>query len=89
MNEIPLDYEETNSNLKIMVNYIIENDLDLPPKQEIVKPPLSVFSTNMGQSIAVGASGGKKRLSKKNKTRKRKTKKNKKYKKQKKTKKYK
>lgn len=89
MNGIPLDYEETNSNLKNLVFIIIQNDLALPPKQEIVKPPLSVFSTNMGQSIAVGASGGKKKLSKKNKTRKRKTKKNKKYKKQKKTKKYK
>jgi len=87
MNGIPLDYEETKSNLNFLINYIIQNDLDLPPKQEIVKSPLSVFSTNMGQSIAVGASGGKKKLSKKNKTRKRKTKKNKK--KQKKTKKYK
>jgi len=87
MNGIPLDYEETNSNLKNLVFIIIQNDLALPPKQEIVKPPLSVFSTNMGQSIAVGASGGKKKLSKKNKTRKRKNIKNKK--KQKKTKKYK
>ena len=90
MNGIPLDYKDKNSNLKIVVNYIIQNDLDLPKIQQpsVTKEPSFAFANNnMNQSIAVGASGGKKKLSKKNKTRKRKTKKNKKYKKPKKTKK--
>ena len=90
MNGIPLDYKDKNSNLKIVVNYIIQNDLDLPQIQQpsVTKEPSFAFANNnMNQSIAVGASGGKKKLSKKNKTRKRKTKKNKKYKKPKKTKK--
>ena len=72
------------------LHQIIQNDLDLPQIQQpsVTKEPSFAFANNnMNQSIAVGASGGKKKLSKKNKNRKRKTKKNKKYKKPKKTKK--
>ena len=83
MNGIPLDYKDKNSNLKFIVNHIIQNDLDLPQQQQpyvTQEPSFAFANNNMNQSMVTVNSGGKKKLSKKNKTRKRKTKKNKKYK---------